>query len=462
MSEGKLGKIFIGVPGFAGIQPEAQESFIRMLFRCGRDLPQYNFLVHIVSKSEQFRARNRIVDAAMAADADYLLMLDDDMIVPHDLIHKLLAHDKDVVGALYWQRGGSFHPVLMRSMPLPEGGFHSSFYASNDPVICNPGLHEVDIIGGGCMFFKMDVFRKLMPPYFWWEHHLGTDIAICTRLREAGVKIYCDTSIELGHLRNEKEVITRDCIPLADQAMGAMKEELLQDVRAYFSLSLGEMESEAIKASQAELRRSYWHAEPRDTWEQVKKFYREHGEWHIKNLLYWAMARATSIDQWLMAGHLPERATILDLGPGIGAPTFHLASTHGYEVILADIRGAATMEFLKWRIRHRHLQASAVQLLEFDDPVPSTTFVNGVDCVVLESMLDHCWDAYATLEWALKQVKPGGYLLCDYVTGRKDAGKEDLEPQHLTTYDQFTIPQWLYERGFDESAKHPFLFQRRK
>lgn len=453
-------KIMIGVPGFQGIQPEAQEDFMRMIFRLGRDMPEYDFIVKIIFKSEQFRARNRLVDAALAADAQYLLMLDDDMLVPHDLIQRLLAHNKDVVGALYWQRGGSFHPVVMKRIETAHGGFHCQFYAANDPIITQPGLHPVDIIGGGCMFFKMDVFRKILPPYFWWEHDQGTDIAICTRLGEAGVPIYIDTTIELGHIRSERDIITRDGIPLLHQAVGAMKEELQNDARAFFSMSSGELESAVIQAGEGDTRREMWHQEPRDTWESVKRFYQENGEWHVKNLVYFGLAKNTSIMQWMLSDMrtvLPPGSTILDLGPGVGVPTFHLASTYGYKVIMGDIEQAPTLKFLGYRAKLHHLSEAQLELREFADPVPNWTIQ--ADCVTLISMLDHCWDAYGTLEWATQQVKPGGLLICDYETNRKDKG--DLEPQHLITYDQFTIPQWLYERGFDQSPKYSWLFTKR-
>ncbi len=343
-------KIMIGVPGFAGIQPEAQEAFMRMVFRCGRDLPQYDFAVQIITKSEQFRARNRLVDMALAADCTYLLMLDDDMIVPHDLISRLMAHGKDIVGALYWQRGGSFHPVIMRRTDLPQGGFHSTFYAPNDDIIMQQGLHEVDIIGGGCMLFKVDIFRQITPPYFWWEHTLGTDIAICTRFKEAGVPIFVDTSIELGHIGN-RLIITRDEIPVAQQTVGAMKEQVLRDAREYLKMSAGEIESACVQASELTVRQEHWNRKPRETWEQIREFYTTEGDWHILNLLFWALQKNTSMVQWILtslAGKLKERRvvpSILDLGPGIGIPSFHLAQVMGCEVVMADIEGAPTLDF---------------------------------------------------------------------------------------------------------------------
>ena len=452
-------KILIGSPAFSGIQPEAQQSFMAMVFRCGRDLPQYDFAVKIETKREQFRARNALVDAAIAADFTHLLMLDDDMIVPPDLLARLLAHDKDLVGALYWQRGGAFHPVVMKAITLETGDFHPDYYAASDPIMQRPGLYPVDIIGGGCMLFRVDCFRKISPPYFWWEHSMGTDIAICTRLREAGIQPYIDTSIELGHLSGERPVITRADIPLALQAMGRLKEELFADARCYFGMAMGELESCMLQASQFEARQQRWNEEPREAWESIQRFYTGYGDWHALNLLYWAIAKHPQMLQWLLTeagAKLPAGSTILDLGPGIGAPAIHLAGAFGYNVICVEIEGAATLQFLNWRKRFHKLDDVSLQIRTFPGPVPD--FHTRVDCVVMLSMLDHCPDAYGTLQWAIDQLGPGGLLLCDYQTAPKEINNEG---QHLVTYDQYTLPQWLREHGMDESPKYEWMFVKR-
>jgi 2-polyprenyl-3-methyl-5-hydroxy-6-metoxy-1,4-benzoquinol methylase len=126
-------------------------------------------------------------------------------------------------------------------------------------------------------------------------------------------------------------------------------------------------------------------------------------------------------------------------------------------VVLADITGAPTLEFLKWRKQHREVPDRAIQFREFSTPVPD--FEHPVDCVLLMSMLDHCPDAYGTLEWAIRQLSPGGLLLCDYATHTHQ--EKELEPQHLITYDQHTLVQWLHERGMEESYKYPWMFTKR-
>lgn len=451
-------KILIGVPGFAGIVPEAQESFARMIFRCGRDLPQYDFALEIVVKREQFRARNQLVDAAIASGCDYLLMLDDDMIVPPDLVARLLAHDKDVIGALYWQRGGAFHPVLMHAAQQPTGEFIARFYAPFDPVITQPGLHAVDVIGGGCMLFKVDIFRKLTPPYFWWEDRLGTDIAICTRLKDAGVQIWVDTSIELGHM-SDRQVVTGKSIPLATQAMGEVQEQLWEDAIAYLGFHSSELESCMTRAAHHTQRQKYWAMAPRDTWEGVRDFYTSFGEWHVCNLLFWAMSKRDQMAEWLLTQSdrlLPRGSHILDLGPGIGMLTVAMAQK-GHQLLAMDLEGVVTLDFLRWRRMKRALQKDSLIIKTFTTPAPESNLLVPVDCALLLSMIEHCWAPYDTLAWTIRQLRPGGLLLCDY----RHAEHREEEPQHLLRYDPTTLGQWLYEHGMEQAPEFYWLWKKR-
>src|SRR6267378_2045208 len=56
--------------------------------------------------------RNQLVyDALQHPDIDALLFLDDDMIVPPELVRRLLAHQRAIVGALYYARHPPFQPL---------------------------------------------------------------------------------------------------------------------------------------------------------------------------------------------------------------------------------------------------------------------------------------------------------------------------------------------------------------
>lgn len=452
-------RVLIAIPGFAGIQPEAQESYGRMLFWCGRNLPDYDFGLTIVTKMEQFRARNQIIDGAIAGEWEYVLMLDDDHIVPNNLVGVLLHHmlerpEFGVVGALYYQRGGSYEPVIMRRKSKEEGDYSFEYVRHYDKEITEPGLYEIDIIGGGCMMFRTEVFRKLMPPYFWWEYHAGTDISICGRLQDAGVRIAVDTSIELGHIGN-KSIVTSRTIGGLHQKMALINRTLREDVRDYLGLTELELDSEMVKAAESEARRIKWEESVKDShsWDDVKWYYQDHGSWHITNLLHWNMQydRYKELAMRLLDGKIGAGDRVLDYGPGIGHLTIPFLQA-GCDVTTVEISGAPTGDFITWRAcRHqceKHLDSWTLTTNEvpYQDRVFKAAF--------LISVIDHLTKPYDVIDWITLHMEVGGYFICDWM----QVGSDESNPQHLDRIETETFLNYMYGIGWDTSPEDLCLF----
>lgn len=207
--------ICIGIVAYDGLDHQVAEDYMRLMFHLGRRCPEYNFQLAIKGKSEQFRARKAVVKAAQQYGADYLWMLDDDHLLDlsqgqlpsdyYDLPVKLVEHLKEkpeagIVGALYYQRGGDYYPVIMHEL-------------DGKPYFLHPGevsgqMQKADVAGGGCMMIRMSVFDKIDEPWFEPEHEYGTDIQLSKRVRAAGYEVWVDTGLVIGHLRNERELVT--------------------------------------------------------------------------------------------------------------------------------------------------------------------------------------------------------------------------------------------------------------
>ncbi|NCC53832.1 MAG: hypothetical protein EOM20_21870 [Spartobacteria bacterium] len=74
----------------------------------------------------------------------------------------------------------------------------------SDEEMYSGDLVEIDATGTGCILINMDVCDVLDPPWFKFttvrDRPVGEDIYFCSKVREAGLKIAVDTSIEVGHL----------------------------------------------------------------------------------------------------------------------------------------------------------------------------------------------------------------------------------------------------------------------
>lgn len=446
-------KIMIGVPGFGGVVPQCQENFFGFAFRLGRDMPEYEFLLRIVIKKEQFRARNNLIDMAIANGCDYLLMLDDDMLIPSDLLSRLLEHDKDVIGALYWQRSGAHHPVVLYDDPKPSGDLGIKFASPFANIMTKRGLYQVDIIGGGCMLFKMHVFDKLKNPYFWWEAHEGTDIAICRSLRELGYEIWVDTSIELGHL-GEPQIITSRTVPQYSAEMGRIREDLFRDVANYLELPDEAVKSAIIQATEKASRQEHWGDRDGNDWAQVLDYYQSGDAWHILNLTGFQLSSENRARRFVFTEFdrvLPRGSVVLDYGCGVGTCALELAN-QGYDVLALDLQGVPTMDFVRWRLEHHDLPGS-VRTMTIDAPLPAMPLGETLDGALMISVLDHLPYPYETLQWVISHLRKGGALVCDW-----EMMKDEGEHQHLMQYDPHTFQHWMRDQGMECTPEKPWLF----
>jgi hypothetical protein len=146
-------------------------------------------------------ARNML---ANGAHGDYIFFVDDDVLPPMNVIEKLYSHNKDIVSGLYFARREPFFPQIYEKTKVKgkeeSGRYDAIFDIPQDKLI------EVDACGGGCMLIKADVFDKLEAPLFQSipgtekRLHVGEDFFFCKKAKEAGYKIYCDTSIQCKHI----------------------------------------------------------------------------------------------------------------------------------------------------------------------------------------------------------------------------------------------------------------------
>jgi hypothetical protein len=181
----------------------------------------------MTTRSEQYRARNKLIRAAQKEGADFMLMIDDDQTLHDcpDIIWKFWELGQPVAGGLYYNRGGLYWPVVMKEF---EGanGIKQARFMTHEELPTEPA--PVDVLGGGCHWVEMSVFDHLREPHFWpfpaddgggplevyYPHpQFGLDIHFCQKARAAGYECWLHPGVKLGHLRHEREVVTHESVP---------------------------------------------------------------------------------------------------------------------------------------------------------------------------------------------------------------------------------------------------------
>jgi hypothetical protein len=111
-----------------------------------------------VQSSMIAHGRNSSVQLALDGGASHVLFVDSDMKLPPDALVRLLSHEVDIVGATYNRRvkeaDGSYR-TLGKFLTPSEGG------AGVQGV-----LHEAQLLPGGVMLVKADVYRALGWPWY--------------------------------------------------------------------------------------------------------------------------------------------------------------------------------------------------------------------------------------------------------------------------------------------------------
>jgi len=143
-------------------------------------------------------ARNKIVYKALNENYTHVFFMDSDMEFPQSALERLLHHNKDIVGGFYCRKKKGFLPNAFK-LGIKEKNSLMTEYVDD--------FREVEAIGTGCLLIKTEVFKKIEKPWFEYrvtdapDCHMSTeDIVFCDKAKEAGYKIYCDGTVNCGHV----------------------------------------------------------------------------------------------------------------------------------------------------------------------------------------------------------------------------------------------------------------------
>jgi len=160
------------------------------LIQAAMNHPDYDFDFYMEMGCEIASARNRIVYTARERKCTHILFVDYDMYFPPTAISKLLAHDKDIIGAAYNFRKD---PPQNTAVPVEE--------AKEDAI------YKCQALGAGLLLIKTSVFDTFKGPWFMFGHndkgelHYGEDTYFCQRaINEAGLDVWADPTLQVKHI----------------------------------------------------------------------------------------------------------------------------------------------------------------------------------------------------------------------------------------------------------------------
>lgn len=199
-------KILIAVPTFETIYPDTYKSIF------DQDKAGHEVLFEYVRGYDCATARNSIAQMAMDLGTDYVLMVDNDVVLPRDALINLLDDPKDVCLGYYAHRDTD-NVYRGRTCVCKLGWYNypleSEYTAAELDELRDQGSFKQEIHGGGmgCALIRTDVFRRLRYPWYDWVNYaddhrgmLSEDLYFCEQCKNNQIRIYTDTRVGCGHM----------------------------------------------------------------------------------------------------------------------------------------------------------------------------------------------------------------------------------------------------------------------
>ncbi len=163
--------------------------------------------INVIKDGYKERAIDRIVSSrnllrryAIDNKYDYLLMIEQDVIPPADIIEMLLNHKHKIVSGIYFTQAiieGKKEIVPLLYKEHDESGGKMRYFT--DDEINSDKLEEARSSGLGCILIHIDILKKIE---FRFEEGKPAfdDVWFANDVRELGYKIYADTGVKCKHL----------------------------------------------------------------------------------------------------------------------------------------------------------------------------------------------------------------------------------------------------------------------
>lgn len=152
-------------------------------------------------------AREQLAKNAFNEGMDFIFMIDDDMVGPHDLFEALYCQmeehpEIDILAPLAFTRNPPHLAVLYTCDegfdPVTKQPYFTNSYVKNYP---KDTLVECDAVGFGAALIRCDILKRMPQPWFMSTSPTGEDILFCYNAKQkANARVFMDTSIKLTHL----------------------------------------------------------------------------------------------------------------------------------------------------------------------------------------------------------------------------------------------------------------------
>lgn len=150
----------------------------------------------ITDRAYTHQAENGLVEDFLDnGGLTHLFMTEMDMILPPDVLPRLVELDKPIASGIYFLRNGRGQPCLFQKILTSR---ENPWVFS--PVTAFPTTEpfRVDHPGLGCVLFKREVFTHPKMTYPWFDlaaKKFGSDMYFYTKVKDAGIDVWAHPGV---------------------------------------------------------------------------------------------------------------------------------------------------------------------------------------------------------------------------------------------------------------------------
>ena len=192
--------ILVGVPTRTYVQAQTVTTLFSLT-----GTPNVRIALAVSLGSVIADKRNKICKQAIERGDDYVFFVDSDVQFPPDTLTKLLALDKDIVGAMCYRTYEPFEPNLTEKVTH-----------KGQALLLVPKKWDREkafkcwSVGTGTMLIKVSVLKALQEKLHeeWFRFGkidgipAGEDVWFCNQAGQAGFEVWCDPTIDTKHWDN--------------------------------------------------------------------------------------------------------------------------------------------------------------------------------------------------------------------------------------------------------------------
>jgi len=205
-------KILILVNTLTEVNKFVYANHIHFFTHTIRKYPDFQFAFYTPARMSIDNARNTAARMALESECDYLMFIDDDVLLPTDTFTKLYEADKAIIAGLVIIRGYPFNVMAFKTISDENTSREKIDYYNDLPEDGDKNLVELvkcRAVGFSCCLLKVDVLKALEPPYFVTGTGNTEDVYFCLRTQhelDPAPDIYMHTGVRCGHLLHPEPV----------------------------------------------------------------------------------------------------------------------------------------------------------------------------------------------------------------------------------------------------------------